>query len=109
MRVFRITFLNQGRVYELHAESVRQGELYGFVEVERLSFGEQGSVVIDPAEERLREEFRGVRRILVPMHAVVRIDEVDKRGQNKIHELDGKGKVTPFPTPIYTPDKGPER
>ena len=109
MRVFRISFFSQGRVYELHAEAVRQGELYGFIEIERLIFGEPGSVVIDPAEERLREEFQGVKRIMVPMHAVIRIDEVEKRGQNKIHELDAKGKVTPFPAPIYTPDKGPDR
>jgi len=107
MRIFRISFFNQGQVYELHAESVRQGELYGFVEIERPVFGEHSSLVIDPSEERLRDELEGVRRILVPMHAVIRIDEVEKKGQNKIRDLEGSGKVTPFPGPIYTPDKGP--
>jgi len=109
MRIFRISFLNQGKVYELHAESVRQGELYGFVEVQGLIFGEHSSVVIDPSEERLREEMAGVKRLLIPMHAVLRIDEVEKRGQNKIRELDSTGKVTPFPAPVYTPEKGSDR
>lgn len=106
MRIFRITFINQGRVYLLHAESVRQGELYGFVEISGLLFGEHTTVVIDPSEEKLKAEFAGVERIQVPMHAVVRIDEVDKRGQNKILDLDGSAKVTPFPSPIYTPRPG---
>lgn len=105
MRIFRISFLNQGQVYLLHAESVRQGDLYGFIEIAGLLFDEHTTVVIDPAEERLKSEFAGVERLQIPMHAVIRIDEVSRRGQNKIMELEG-GKVTPFPSPIYTPGSG---
>lgn len=108
MRIFRITFFNQGNIYQLHAESVRQGELYGFVEISGLLFDAHTTVVIDPSEERLKAEFAGVARVQVPLHAVVRIDEVDKRGQNKILDLDSGGKVTPFPSPIYTPKPGGE-
>lgn len=103
MRIYRITFLNQGKVYQLHAESVHQGELYGFVEISGLLFDEHASVVIDPAEERLKSEFAGVSSTRVPMHAVIRIDEVEKQGQNKILELEGGNNVTPFPSTIYTP------
>jgi len=106
MHIFRISFLNQGKVYQLHAETVRQGDLYGFVEISNLLFGEHTTVVIDPAEERLKAEFEGVSRLQVPLHAVIRIDEVDRRGQNKILELDNQGNVTPFPSPIYTPRQG---
>jgi hypothetical protein len=106
MRIFRISFVNQGKIYQLHAESVRQGELYGFVEITGLLFDEHTTVVIDPAEERLKSEFAGVGRIQVPMHAVIRIDEVDRRGQNKILDIESGGKVTPFPSPIYTPKPG---
>jgi len=106
MRIFRITFVNQGKIYQLHAESVRQGELYGFVEISGLLFDEHTTVVIDPAEEKLKAEFAGVARVQVPMHAVIRIDEVDKRGQNKILDLDSRSNVTSFPSPIYTPKPG---
>ena len=100
MRIFRVTFHSQGKVYQLHAQQVTQGELYGFVEVRDLLFGEHTSVVIDPAEERLKADFDGVRRLLLPMHAVIRIEEVEKRGQNKILELEAApGNVTPFPLP----------
>lgn len=103
-RLYRVIFFNQGTVYELYARRVQQGGLYGFVEIEGLSFGEKSSMVIDPTEERLKAEFSGVQRIQVPMHAVVRIDEVEKQGTAKIIPVPGKGdNVTPFPVPLYTP------
>lgn len=105
MRIFRVTFVNNGKLYQLHAGNVRQGDLYGFVEIDQLLFNAHTQVVIDPGEERLKAEFAGVSRVIVPMHAVVRIDEVAKQGENKILDADG-GKVTPFPSPIYTPKPG---
>ena len=59
---------------------------------------------MDPSEERLKTEFEGVKRTYLPMHAIVRIDEVDKEGAAKITE-GGKqsGNVTAFPMPAYVP------
>lgn len=100
MHIFRISFHNNGKLYQLHARQVAGASLYGFVEVSELLFGEHTSVVIDPAEERLKAEFEGVSRLLLPMHAVVRIEEVERRGQNKILEIDGSvSNITPFPLP----------
>ncbi len=99
-RVFRVTFHNQGNVYELYARTVSQGDLYAFVEVEGILFGERGGVLVDPSEERLKSEFDGVRRTFIPLHAVVRIDEVEKEGVNRILAAPGApGNVTPFPFP----------
>jgi hypothetical protein len=109
MRVFKVIFLNQGKVYELYAKAVHQGELYGFVEIEELLFGEASRLLVDPAEERLKSEFQGVRRSLIPIHAVIRIDEVEKEGQSKMHEVGETTNVTPFPTPLYTPGNGPKK
>jgi hypothetical protein len=103
MRVFRISFLNQGKVYEIYAKRIQQGELYGFVEVLDLLFEESSKVLVDPSTERLKTEFQGVNRTLVPIHAVIRIDEVEKEGQGKIHELGEKTNITPFPSPLYSP------
>lgn len=106
MQIFRISFINHGKVYEIYAETVRQGDLYGFVEIEGIIFGETSSVVIDPGEEKLKAEFSGVTRTIVPMHSVIRIDEVRKQGQSKIIELDANANVTPFPTSFAPPGKG---
>ena len=105
-RAYRVMFVNDGRVYEIYARRVSHGAMFGCVEVEGLLFGERNSVVVDPAEERLQTEFAGVERTYIPMHAVIRIDEVEKKGTSKIHAVDNKeGKVHQLPSPIYTPVK----
>ena len=103
MRVFRISFLNQGKIYEIYAKRIQQGELYGFVEVQDLLFEESSKLLVDPSTERLKTEFKGVNRTMVPIHAVIRIDEVEKEGQGKIHEVGDKTNVTQFPSPVYSP------
>jgi hypothetical protein len=102
-KVFKVVFVSQGQVFEVYAKSVSQGGLFGFVEIEGLLFGERTTVVVDPSEETLKREFDGVERTYIPMHAIVRIDEVEKRGQSKVHALGDGAKVTSLPTPIYTP------
>ena len=104
-RIYKVLFHNEGRVYEIYAQSVSHGSLFGFVEIEGLLFGERSAVVVDPSEERLKSEFAGVERTYIPLHAVMRIDEVEKRGPSSIHPVADTGKVTPLPTPIYTPAK----
>jgi len=104
--IYKVIFHNQGQLYELYAKEVYQGELYGFVEIEELIFGENSTVVVDPSEERLKSEFADVKRSFIPMHSIVRIDEVEKEGPGKITELPSKGdNITQFPGPIYTPGK----
>lgn len=104
MDIFRITFFNQGKVYQLHAESVQQADLYGFVAISRLIFGETATLVVDPAEEKLKSEFAGVSQLMLPVHAVIRIDTVEKRGQNKIFEIDSNTNVHPFPGGLIPPE-----
>ena len=88
--LYKITFINQGKVYELYAKNIDQAEIYGFVMIEDITFGESSGVVIDPTEERLRNEFRDVRRSYIPVHAVIRIDQVKKQGSAKIISLDSR-------------------
>ncbi|MCH7636072.1 MAG: DUF1820 family protein [Proteobacteria bacterium] len=99
--LYRIVFMSQGQVYEIYARKVGQGALFGFVEVEQLVFGERTTVVVDPSEEKIKSEFEHVTRTYLPMHSIIRIDEVDKQGASKISKVEGN--VTQFPMPIYTP------
>ena len=108
--IFRIMFVNQGKVYEVYARRVSHGELFGFIEVEELLFGERSSVVLDPSEERIKGEFSGVKRTFLPMHSILRIDEVKKHGVSKITALDSAGaNVTQFPMPIYSTPPGEKK
>ncbi len=103
-RIYKVIFYSEGKLFEIYAQEVFQGNLYGFVEVEQLLFGEKSSVVVDPSEERLKAEFDGVCRTYIPMHTIVRIDEVENEGVAKITSLAEKGNnIAAFPTPVYTP------
>lgn len=101
--LFRISFLSQGEVYEIYARNVTQGGLLGFVEIDGLVFGERSKLLIDSSEERLKTEFEGVCRTYIPMHSVLRIDEVEKAGRGRITA--GDGKVTSFPM-TFSPQAG---
>lgn len=101
-QVFRVVFLNHGQVYEIYARHVGQGGLFGFIEVEQLLFGERSKLIVDSSEEKLKTEFEGVRRIYIPLHSVVRIDEVDKEGSGRISSAKGGApslRVLPLPVP----------
>ncbi len=96
--IFRIIFANQETIYEIYATSVKESDLFGFLEVEELLFGEQSTLLVDPSEEKLKVEFSGVKRTFIPMHTVVRVDEVEKQGLAKVKDNMGYGnKISPFP------------
>lgn len=103
--VYKIIFQNEGKLFEIYARSVSPSPLLGFVEVEGLLFGERSTVVVDPTEERLQTEFAGVDATHIPMHAIVRIDQVAKRGAARISPVAAGEKIRPFPTPVPVPDK----
>ena len=106
--LYKVMFHNEGKVYEIYARQVVQGGLYGFIEVAEIVFGEKSAVVVDPSEEKLKAEFEGVRRSYIPLHAVIRIDEVSRQGTAKITGGEKGGNIARFPAPLYTPGKTPE-
>jgi len=102
-KLYKITFSNQGKLYELYANEVSNSNLLGFIEIESLVFGEKTSLVVDPSEEKIKTEFEGVRRTYVPMHSVLRIDEVDEQGVSKVSKAEG-GNVTQMPNTVFVPN-----
>lgn len=101
--IYKVVFQQQGNLYELHARHVSHGEMYGFLEIGEIIFGERSVVLVDPSEEKLKREFEGVKRTFVPIHCVVRVDEVAREGVNKVTATGGESKVAQFPVPAYRP------
>ena len=98
--LYKVTFLNHGRVYELYARRVAASSLWGFTEIGELVFDVNDGVVIDPTDERLRNEFGNTRILHLPMQSVIRIEEVEKKGQSAIRDAaTGESVVTLFPLP----------
>ena len=103
--IYKIVFVNREQVYEVYAKSVYQGDMYGFVIVEDFVFGEKSTIVLDPSEDKLRTEFEGVKRSFIPMHEIVRIDQVERRGTAKIISDKQSSKSAGNVSSLYVPEK----
>ncbi len=95
--LYKIIFLNQGKVYELFSEGVTSSGLWGFIEVSDLVFETGEGLVVDPTEEKMRQEFAGAKVLHLPIQSVLRVEEVEKRGQCLIRDRESGENVTPFP------------
>ena len=95
--LYKVIFLNHGKVYELFSESVGSSGLWGFIEVSELVFETGEGLVVDPTEEKMRQEFAGARVLHLPIQSVLRVEEVEKRGKCLIRDRESGEKVTPFP------------
>lgn len=97
--IYKVIFHNGNQVFEVFARQIYQSDMWGFIEIEELLFGERSQLLVDPAEEKLKTEFAGVKRSYVPLQSVIRIDEVEKEGTVKVSDAPKteSGKVTNFP------------
>lgn len=85
--IYRITYHSNGQVVELYARNVYQGGMFGFVEVEELLLDEpQSELLIDPEVERLQSEFAGVEITFIPLHSIIRIDQMRTAGRTKVSQ-----------------------
>lgn len=76
----------------------------GLHEISELVFEVHDGLVVDPTEERLRDEFGNTRVLHLPMQSIVRIEEVERKGQSAIRDAtSGERVVTPFPLPAKPP------
>ena len=95
--LYKIIFLVKYNDAGLYSEGVTSSGLFGFVEVSNLVFESGDALVVDPTEEKLRQEFENAKVLHLPIQSVLRVEEVDKRGQCIIRDRKSGEKVTPFP------------
>jgi len=104
--IYKIIFQNQRSVYEVYARKFFQSSITGFIEIEELIFDTKSGVLVDPSEEKLKNDFAGVTRSYIPSIAIIRIDQVEKQGVAKIHDS-AVGNVSRFPTSANTSPSKP--
>ena len=95
--VYKVIFYSQGEIYEIYTREIYQSEMHGFIEIEEIIFGDPSNLILNPGEEKLKNEFSGVKRSFVPMHAVIRIDEVEHSGEGKVKEIKSSDNIATFP------------
>ena len=82
--IYKISFFNQGKVYEIYAKHVFQSDLWGFLEVEEFVFGERSQMIVDPSEEKLKNEFTGVKRSFILFRQLLGSMKLRKRVHVKL-------------------------
>ena len=104
--VYKVIFQNGSQVFEVFARQIYQSDMWGFIEVEEFVFGERSQILVDPGEEKLKNEFSGVKRSYIPMQAILRIDEVDKEGSSKVSNVSATdSNVANFPLAGFPPEQ----
>jgi hypothetical protein len=104
--VYKVIFQNGSQVFEVFARQIYQSDMWGFIEVEDYLFGERSQILVDPGEEKLKNEFNGVKRSYIPLQAIIRIDEVDKEGSGKVSNTSfTESNVTSFPFTGFHPEQ----
>ena len=102
-RIYRIIFSQDEKIYEIYARYISEENLMGFIELEDLVFSEASSLVVDPSEEKLKTEFQSVKRSYIPMHMIIRIDEMEKQGAAKIKGIHSQDNVHHLPSAFRKP------
>ena len=98
--IYRVIFAQNDKLYEVYAKYLTEESLMGFIEIEELVFQDtQSTVLVDPHEEKLRAEFKDVKRSYIPLHTILRIDELMKEGVVRIESAEKvkKGNVSHLP------------
>ena len=97
--LYRVLFKQDDKIYETYAQYVSDESLVGFVEIEEFIFTDlplTQSTFEREDSDVLEKIFSGVKRCYIPVHLVLRIDEV-----SQIEVLNaGRGEhsnVKPFP------------
>lgn len=107
--LYKIVFRQHDKVCTLYSRYISEESLMGFIELDEITFSDNTSgIVIDTAEEKLKEEFSGVKRCYLPMHSILRIDEVAAIGAaSVVADTDSTGNVSHFPNMTgHMPQRG---
>ncbi|MDI9347787.1 MAG: DUF1820 family protein [Methylacidiphilales bacterium] len=90
-KIYRIKFKTEDSVYELFAHNFYQADLFGFVVIEGITFTEfQSDIIANPSEEKLREEFKFTEKLFLPLHSILRVEQVSNNGLARIVPMDSK-------------------
>lgn len=93
MNVFRVHFIWKEKEYTLKAYSLDMTHPY-FVSIKDLLLPEPSTVLINPADDEIREKFGNVRQLMLPFQSVSLIEEyTEDPDLKKMVEKVPKGEV----------------
>ena len=94
---YKLVFYNQGQVYELYARQIFQSYLMGFIEIEEFVSGERTQLIVDPAEEKLKNEFKAINGLTDQKVSVFNAKSLLKLKPNTAHPVSTPQPGSPAP------------
>ncbi|OQM34261.1 DUF1820 family protein [bacterium endosymbiont of Pedicinus badii] len=94
--VYRIQFISNGKNYQLLVRELGQSPMLGFIEIGDFIFSKNSKIVVDPSEEKIKNEFKGVSKSYIPLQAIIRIDVVNKEKNSCSPKLGNNAKLFSF-------------
>ena len=83
-KVFKVYFFHMDKVYTLFAKEVNaSGELYNMCEISGIIFQRNKNLIV-PSEDEVRQEFSNLKRLMIPLHHLIRIDELENIDEEEI-------------------------
>ena len=83
-KVFKVYFFHLDKVYTLFAKEVNASdELYNMCEISGIIFQRNKNLIV-PSEDEVRQEFSNLKRLLIPLHHLIRIDELEDVDEEEI-------------------------
>lgn len=83
-KVFKVYFFHMDKVYTLFAKEVNaSGELYNMCEISDIIFQRNKNLIV-PSEDEVRQEFSNIKKLLIPLHHLIRIDELEDIDEDEI-------------------------
>jgi hypothetical protein len=80
--VYRTIFTHLDQVYTIYSQGVSEETLVGFIELDSILLVTQDIILSSEnqtAHEPFMKQIESIKRTYVPMHAVVRIDEMTRK------------------------------
>ncbi len=82
--VFKVYFFHMDKVYTLFAKNVNaSGELFNMCEISGIIFQRNKNLIV-PSEDEVRQEFANLKRLMIPLHHLIRIDELENVSEEDI-------------------------
>ena len=87
-KLFKIQFLDSKKeILTIHASKINTSSLLGLLEVEDIVFVNSSEILLTPADDKVRIEFKDVERTFLPVSSIIRVDEITMEKETPVIRL----------------------
>lgn len=95
--IFRVKFTEHNETFVVFCKFISEESLVGFLELDEIFIPESALTEDDsPAMDALKKDLSGVQRMYLPLHVIIRVDEVEMVPRVALHEANQPTNIRPI-------------